>query len=97
MNFLGLLHGVVAFLLIGIFHPFVIKAEYYLGRKAKLMFLSFGILGLLASLFTKNMAISTNLGIFAFCSFWSIKEVIEQEDRVKDGRFPRNPNRKYDY
>ena len=31
MNFTGLLVGLSTFLIIGLFHPLVIKAEYYLG------------------------------------------------------------------
>ncbi|MBQ6810266.1 MAG: DUF4491 family protein, partial [Firmicutes bacterium] len=32
MNFTGILIGVVTFLLIGLFHPIVIKAEYYFSK-----------------------------------------------------------------
>ena len=31
MNFTGLLVGLATFLIIGLFHPLVIKAEYYIG------------------------------------------------------------------
>jgi len=31
MNFTGIIIGVASFLCIGLFHPVVIKAEYYLG------------------------------------------------------------------
>ena len=31
MNYNGLLVGLATFLVIGMFHPIVIKAEYYLG------------------------------------------------------------------
>lgn len=31
MNFYGLLVGLATFIIIGLFHPLVIKAEYYLG------------------------------------------------------------------
>jgi len=33
MNFEGIIIGIGAFLIIGILHPVVIKAEYYIGRK----------------------------------------------------------------
>lgn len=33
MNWNGLLIGVITFIIIGLFHPIVIKAEYYLGTK----------------------------------------------------------------
>ena len=94
MNYLGILHGLVAFILIGIFHPIVIKAEYYLGRKSIVIFIISGIFSLIASLNTESI-ISNSFSIFAFCCFWSIKEVIEQEERVLSGRFPKNPKRDY--
>ena len=34
-NLLGLVIGISTFLIIGLFHPIVIKGEYYLGKKAK--------------------------------------------------------------
>ncbi len=95
MNYLGFLHGLIAFILIGIFHPIVIKGEYYLGKKSIFIFILMGVLSLVGSLITQNITISTFLGIFAFCCFWSIKEVFEQEKRVLEGRFPQNPNRVY--
>ena len=33
MNFIGILIGLSTFLTIGVFHPIVIKAEYYFGRR----------------------------------------------------------------
>ena len=90
INFDGLLIGIVTFLIIGLFHPVVVKAEYYWGTKCWWIFLVLGILGVIASLF-----ISAICGVFAFSSFWTIKEIFEQEERVQKGWFPRNPKRKY--
>lgn len=95
MNFTGVFHGIMVFLLIGVFHPIVIKAEYYLGRKSIGLFVVLGIITLGLALVVQNITGSTVLATFAFCCFWSIKEVIEQEQRVLEGRFPRNPNRVY--
>ncbi|MBQ9963354.1 MAG: DUF4491 family protein, partial [Alistipes sp.] len=33
MNFTGIIIGVATFLIIGLFHPIVIKAEYYIGTR----------------------------------------------------------------
>jgi hypothetical protein len=33
MNFQGITIGIIAFEIIGIFHPIVIKTEYYFGKK----------------------------------------------------------------
>ncbi len=42
INFDGLLIGIVTFLIIGMFHPVVVKAEYYWGRMAGGYSLSWG-------------------------------------------------------
>lgn len=95
--FTGLGIGLATFLIIGLFHPVVVKAQYYYGVKCWWVFLVLGILGVIASLFIENTFISALLGVFAFSSFWTIKEVFEQEDRVKKGWFPKNPKRNYPF
>ena len=94
MNFAGLIVGVCTFLIIGFFHPIVIKAEYHWGVKCWWVFLVVGIAATIGSLLIRNMTLSTLLGVFAFSSFWSIKELYEQRERVRKGWFPANPNRK---
>ena len=42
INFDGLLIGIVTFLIIGLFHPVVVKAEYIGGRNAGGYSLSWG-------------------------------------------------------
>ena len=93
----GLVIGICTFLIIGIFHPIVVKAEYYWGTKCWWIFLLLGIGGVIASLCTENILVASLLGVFAFSSFWTIKEVFEQEDRVKKGWFPKNPKRTYKF
>ena len=90
----GLLIGAATFLTIGLFHPLVIKAEYYLGVRCWWMFLVAGIVGVIGSLFVCSSLLSTLLGVCAFSSFWSIIERFQQRERVRKGWFPKNPNRK---
>ncbi len=94
INFSGILIGVATFLVIGLFHPLVIKAEYYIGVKSWWLFLLAGILAAAGSLFVTNLLVSILLGVVAFSSFWSIGEVFEQKKRVEKGWFPSNPKRK---
>jgi hypothetical protein len=91
----GLLVGISAFLIIGLFHPMVVKAEYYWGTKCWWIFLLWGIGGVCASLLLSNLFLSAICSVFAFSSFWAIKELFEQENRVLKGWFPKNPKRKY--
>ncbi len=95
VNFEGLLMGLATFVIIGLFHPMVIKGEYYLGaRTAKWMFAILGVVFGVASLLAGGFIASTLCGIVSFSSFWGIKEVAEQEQRVAKGWFPANPKRK---
>ena len=93
----GLFIGICTFLIIGFFHPVVVKAEYYWGTRCWWVFLLLGIAGVVASICVENILFSSLLGVFAFSSFWTIKEVFEQEERVKKGWFPKNPKRKYNF
>ncbi len=93
----GLVIGICTFLIIGLFHPVVVKAEYYWGTKCWWIFLVLGIAGIAATLWVDNLMISSLLGVFSFSSFWTIKEIFEQEERVKKGWFPKNPKRKYNF
>lgn len=94
MYFTGIIIAIVTFLLIGFFHPIVIKSEYYWGVKCWWAFLIAGIAALVASLFIANIYVSMIMGVLGITCLWSILEIFEQRDRVKKGWFPRNPNRR---
>ncbi len=96
-HLLGLVIGVSTFLIIGLFHPVVIKCEYYFGTRCWWWFLVLGLVGVGLSIWVENVLWSTLLGVFSFSSFWTIKEIFDQKKRVIKGWFPRNPKRKYDY
>lgn len=93
-HLLGLVIGLGTFLIIGLFHPVVIKCHYYFGTGCWWWFLVVGIAALAASVAVGDVMWSSLLGVFAFSSFWTIKEVFEQEQRVRKGWFPSNPKRK---
>lgn len=95
MNVTAIAVGFATFLIIGIFHPIVIKTEYYFSQKAWPIFLIAGIAFLIAALFCTNDAGATLLAILGFTCLWSIKELVEQAKRVRKGWFPANPKRKY--
>ena len=94
MNFTGLLVGLSTFLIIGFFHPLVIKAEYYIGVKSWMLFAIAGVIFAVASLLVHHLILSTILGVTAFSSFWSILEVFQQRERVRKGWFPKGPGHK---
>lgn len=94
VNFTGIIVAVATFLIIGLFHPVVIKAEYYWGVKCWKWFLIGGIITLVLSVFITNFIASMILGVLGVTMLWSILEIFEQRERVNKGWFPRNPNRK---
>ena len=89
MNLEGIIVGLATFIIIGIFHPIVIKAEYHIGKKCWWAFLLAGIGFAALSLFIDSLVWSTITGVTAFSCFWSIHELFEQEQRVKKGWFPK--------
>ncbi len=94
LNFMGVIVAIATFIIIGLFHPIVIKSEYYWGVKCWWVFLVLGIITLLLSLLVENLITSTILGVLGITFLWSIIEIFEQRDRVNKGWYPRNPNRK---
>ena len=92
-HLLGLAIGLCTFLIIGLFHPVVIKCEYYFGTRCWWWFLLLGVAMCGLSLWLSDMVLSILAGVVAFSSFWTIKEVFEQEERVRKGWFPANPAR----
>ena len=97
MNYSGIIIGLATFLIIGICHPIVIKAEYHHGTKCWWIFALVGALAICLSLLFKNFVASTIFGVMAFSAFWSIIELFEQKQRVKKGWFPKNPKREKNY
>ena len=94
MNFTSIIIGAASFLCIGVFHPIVIKAEYYFGTKCWWVFLLVGLGCIAGSLLVAKMIPSTILGVVAFSCLWSIVELFQQRKRVRKGWFPKNPKRK---
>ena len=94
-NLQGLVLGLCSFLIIGLFHPIVIKGEYHYGQKFKWFFVIAGIALSIGSIMVDNVLLSALMGVGAFSAFWGIKEMGEQQERVRKGWFPRNPKRTY--
>lgn len=94
MHLTGIIIGAISFLSIGVFHPIVIKSEYYFGKECWPVFLIAGIILMAISAFVSNVILSSALAVIGMSSWWSILELFEQEKRVQKGWFPANPARK---
>lgn len=93
-NLLGIVIGVATFLIIGLFHPLVIKGEYYFGVGCWWVFALMGIATVIGSILIENLFWSTLLAVWGASSFWSIGELFHQRERVRKGWFPKRPERK---
>lgn len=93
-NLVGLTIGIATFLIIGLFHPLVIKGEYYFGVGCWWAFLFMGIAAIIGSVIVSHILPSTLLAVWGASSLWSIGELFEQRCRVQRGWFPQNPKRK---
>lgn len=89
----GFLIGIGTFLIIGILHPVVIKTEYYFGKNIWPVFLVLGLGCIYVSFFAGSVLLSALLAVLGFSLLWSIRELFEQEERVKKGWYPANPRR----
>lgn len=94
MHFTGLIIGVATFLIIGLFHPLVIKGEYYFGVKIWWAFALMGIVAISLSVAVSNVLWSTLLAVWGASSLWSIGELFEQRKRVEKGWFPKREKNK---
>ena len=97
MFFTGIIIAVMALAIIGVFHPIVIKTEYYTGVRYWWVFMLLGLLCLAAALFVENTIGSAALGLTGASFLWSILELFEQRERVRKGWFPMNQKRKDEY
>ena len=95
MNIEAIIIGVASLAVIGLFHPIVIKCEYYFSSKVWPIFLIAGLVFLAAALFSDGIAAYISALIGTAC-LWSIVELKEQKKRVERGWFPKNPKRKDD-
>ena len=95
--FTGIIIAVSTFLIIGIFHPIVIKVEYYWGTRLWWIFLVLGLITIMVALLIANVIVSSILGVIGASLLWSIGELFEQKKRVERGWFPMNPKRTHAY
>ena len=93
LHFTGIIIAVCTFAVIGLFHPIVLKTEYYTGTKYWWVFLVVGIGTIAAAFMIENVLISALHGVVGASSLWSIGELFEQRHRCEKGWFPKNPKR----
>jgi hypothetical protein len=88
-NLTGIIIGLATFLIIGLFHPLVIKGEYYFGVKCWWVFLLIGVAGIIGAVLIHQIIWSVLCGVTAFSALWGIGELFAQRKRVEKGWFPK--------
>ena len=91
LHFTGIIIGTATFLIIGLFHPMVIKGEYYFGVRIWWVFMLMGIAATVVSLLCRSVMWSSLAAVWGASSFWSIGELFHQRERVRKGWFPKRP------
>ena len=97
MYFTGIIIAVCTLLIIGLWHPIVIKAEYRWGTRPWSVFLLVGLVCVFVALFIENAVVSAVIGVFGASALWGIGELFSQKKRVEKGWFPMNPRRRNEY
>lgn len=97
LHFTGVTIAICTFLVIGLFHPLVIKVEYYSGTRYWWVFLLLGITSICGAFFVADVFWSAIIGVIGASLLWSIGELFSQKRRVEKGWFPMNPKRKDEY
>ena len=69
LHFEGIVIGICTFLIIGLFHPIVVKAEYYWGTRCWWWFLLLGIAGIIGSVLIGDILIFDITGRILFFFF----------------------------
>ena len=95
--FSGVAIAICTFLVIGLFHPLVIKVEYESGTRYWWVFLLLGLMSIIGAFFVADVFISAIIGVVGASLLWSIGELFSQKKRVEKGWFPMNPKRKHEY
>jgi hypothetical protein len=94
INLIGIIVGLASFLIIIFARYSCIAGEYYFTKKLWIAFLIIGLIAVLSSFLLINIIVSAIVAIIGFNYLWGIHEIIEQENRVKKGWFPKNPKRR---
>lgn len=93
LHFEGIVIAAATIIIIGLFHPIVIKTEYYFGCGVWPVFLAAGLFLIGLSLIVEGTVPCVLLAVTGASCLWSIHELFQQRERVRKGWWPKNPKR----
>lgn len=85
MNITGIAIAVSTFLVIGLFHPIVIKTEYYFGTRPWWVFGFVGVACIVCSLCIESTIWSSIIGVVGASSLWAIGEPVRAKTSCGKG------------
>ena len=93
MNFTGIILALFTLFAVGAGFLWVIKLEYYVGARADKLVFAAGCLMTAASLLVPIPLVSAVIGIAGGTVIWGATELKDQEKRVAQGLFKKNPKK----
>jgi hypothetical protein len=93
LQWAGIVLAVTTFATIGLGHVMVRKVNYLYGTKPAPFYFALGLVILFISLKTSDTLASAALGIVGVTTLWDGFELFRQEERIRRGHAPPNPNR----
>ena len=93
LQWAGPILAAITFGTIGFGHVAVRKFNYLYGTKPTPFVFSLGLMFLFLSLFVRSDLASAILGIIGITTLWDSLELIRQEERIRRGHAPANPDR----
>ena len=93
LQWAGLVLAVLTVGTIGLGHVAVRKLNYRYGTKPAPVFLGLGLAFLVLSLLVTDNLASAALGIVGMTTLWDAVELVRQEERIRRGHAPANPDR----
>ena len=90
----GIVIAISTFLIIGLFHPLVIKTEYYLGTRPWWLFLFGGILCVVLSLLQADIVWSSLLGVLGGKPAVVDRRTLRPGKARAEGLVPHEPEKK---
>ncbi|HON53329.1 MAG TPA: DUF4491 family protein [Bacteroidales bacterium] len=89
INLSGVVVGAYSFCNIIVARWACIVGEYHFTKRLWILFLIIGLVLIPVSLFTQSIIVSAIAAITGLTYIWGIHEIIEQEERVAKGWFPK--------
>ncbi len=92
-DYTGVILAATVFITVAIGHEFVRKFNYLYGTKPGKYVYFVGVGLFFWTLFIENQLLSAIIGVTAITIIWDGYEFYKQEDRIRKGEAPENPNR----